>query len=181
MVFKQRKDNDMKQLGNLAIICAKRDDLCLSIYNGKVTVHMGCGPDKKQVTMDCCDDNAISKFIYELNHGEYRREGTSTDAAVVQTVYVCYEVNCPDLAREANAINDLTLFFTKESRDAWIIAHLEQVDKDNFIIDEEIGGPEKLAEMIAQNDSIDITLFRGEQENWNEHYDIIAKKMDIQI
>ena len=97
-----------------------------------------------------------------------------------QSVYVCYEANGPYLAQEAGPINELELFWTKESRDAWLEARLEQAVEDDFIVDEEIGGSEKLAKLIEQNDSIDITLFREEQENWNEHYDIIAHKMSIQ-
>ena len=169
----------MKQLGNLAICCARRSDLCLSIYNGRATVFMGCGPEKKQITVDWGDDEVINKLTYELNHGEYR-QGTPADNAVVQSVYVCYEENCPDLAREAGAINELALFFTKESRNAWIRARLAQAEEDDFIVDEEVGGSDKLAEKIAQDENFCITLFRYEQENWNEHYDIIAKMMDIQ-
>lgn len=49
----------MKQLGNLAIICAMRDDLCLSIYKGQVTVHLGCGPNKEQITVDWNDERPL--------------------------------------------------------------------------------------------------------------------------
>ena len=171
----------MKQLGNLAIIVAKRNDLCLSIYDGKATVYLGCGPTKKQISVDWGDDEAISKLTYELNHGEYRQEGVPADNAVVQSVYVCYEVNCPDLAREAGAVNDIALFYTKESRDAWIRGQLEQAEENDFIVDEEVGGPEKLVKKIEKGEDFCITLFRNEQENWDEHYDIIASTMDIEI
>ena len=171
----------MKQLGNLAIIAAQRKDLCLSIYDGKATVHMGCGPEKKQITVNWGDDEAISRLTYALNHGEYKQDGSVIECEQIQSVYLCYEENCPDLAREAGALNEIELFFTKESRDAWIKARLEQAKEDDFIVDEEIGGAEKLSAMIEKDESIDITLFRNEQENWSEHYDIIAKRMDIKV
>ena len=171
----------MKQLGNLSIIVAQRDDLCLSIYNGKATVHMGCGPDKKQITLNWNDDEAINKLTYELNHGEYRQKGVPAANAVVPSAYVCYEENCSDLAREAGAINEMTLFFTKQSRNAWIAERLEQAKTDKFFVDKEVGGEEELADRIQSDDSFDITLFRGYQENWNDSYDIIARKLEIKI
>jgi len=36
-----------KQIGNLASVCANRNDVLLQILNGKATVHVGQGPDKK--------------------------------------------------------------------------------------------------------------------------------------
>ena len=34
----------MKQLGNLAIVCAKRPEVLMQIYGGEVAVHVGTGP-----------------------------------------------------------------------------------------------------------------------------------------
>ena len=171
----------MKQLGNLAIICAQRDDLCLTIYKGQATIHIGCGPDKKSLSVNWSDDDAISKLTYELNHSKYRDEGESADAEVMQSVYICYEENCPNLTQEAGTINELSLFCTKESRNIWIKACLDRAEENSFIIDEEIGGPEKLDALIGKEESINITLFRSNQENWNEHYNIIAQKINIEI
>ncbi|MDR0286817.1 MAG: hypothetical protein LBI03_03790 [Clostridiales bacterium] len=67
----------MKQLGNLAIVCARRNDLCLSIFNGQATVYIGCGPERKRITVDWDDDESISSLTYALNHGEYRQEGVA--------------------------------------------------------------------------------------------------------
>ena len=36
----------MKQLGNLAIVCAKRPEVLMQIYGGEVAVHVGTGPDR---------------------------------------------------------------------------------------------------------------------------------------
>lgn len=61
----------MKQIGNLAIVCAKRPEVLLQIYDGYVSVHVGAGTDRRSMRTKWEDDEAISGFIYELNHGRY--------------------------------------------------------------------------------------------------------------
>ncbi len=39
----------MKQLGNLTLVCARRPEVLLQLYNGQVTVHVGQGPGAQ-----CC-------------------------------------------------------------------------------------------------------------------------------
>ena len=64
----------MKQLGNLAIVCAKRRDTLLQILDGTATVHIGRGPDRTMFSADWHDDGKIMEFILELNHGRFREE-----------------------------------------------------------------------------------------------------------
>lgn len=64
----------MKQLGNLAIVCAKRPDVLLQIYDGYVSVHVGAGTDRRSMRARWEDDEAISSFIYELNYGRYAEQ-----------------------------------------------------------------------------------------------------------
>lgn len=64
----------MKQLGNLAIICAKRPDVLLQIYDGHVSVHAGAGTERRTMLAKWEDDEAISGFIYELNYGRYAKK-----------------------------------------------------------------------------------------------------------
>ena len=59
----------MKQLGNLAIVCAKRRDTLLQVINGRISVHVGYGPDRETLSADWRDDEKIMEFIMELNHG----------------------------------------------------------------------------------------------------------------
>ena len=61
----------MKQLGNLAIICAKRSGVMMTIYDGRVTVHVGAGPDRAAMHSACNDEAGINHIIYELNFGKY--------------------------------------------------------------------------------------------------------------
>ncbi len=61
----------MKQLGNLAIVCAKRPEVLLQIYNGQATVHVGQGPDRTSMCAAWDDDEQIGRIIHELNFGKY--------------------------------------------------------------------------------------------------------------
>lgn len=70
----------MKQLGNLAIVCAKRRDVLLQLLNGHVAVHIGSGPGRGMMHAAWGDDEKISKMIYELNFGKYAEDGKE-DAA----------------------------------------------------------------------------------------------------
>ena len=61
----------MKQLGNLAIICAKRSEVMMTVYDGGVTVHVGAGPDRASMHSVCDSDAEINRIIHELNFGKY--------------------------------------------------------------------------------------------------------------
>lgn len=67
----------MKQLGNLAVVCAARRDVLMQIHNGIVSVHYGAGPTRETVTAKWDDDKAISEIVYELNFGKKGKERAS--------------------------------------------------------------------------------------------------------
>ena len=60
----------MKQLGNLAVICAQRPEL-LQLRAGLVSVQA-----KNRAAMEAAwnDDTRIEKMIYELNFGAFSKE-----------------------------------------------------------------------------------------------------------
>lgn len=62
----------MKQLGNLAIVCAKRKDTLLQMLNGNVAIHLGDGPNRAVLSAEWDDDEKIPAIIYELNFGKYK-------------------------------------------------------------------------------------------------------------
>lgn len=62
----------MKQLGNLAIVCAQRKNVLLQVLDGKATVHVGAGPDKAVLATGWDNDKEILDMIRELNFGKYR-------------------------------------------------------------------------------------------------------------
>jgi hypothetical protein len=62
----------MKQLGNLAMVCANRDDVSFTMLKGEVTVHVGDGPERAALTTAWHDDNKIDEIIRELNFGKYK-------------------------------------------------------------------------------------------------------------
>lgn len=62
----------MKQIGNLAIVCAKRPDVMMQLHGGTVSVFVGFGPERAVLHTDWDNDGEISRIIYELNFGKYR-------------------------------------------------------------------------------------------------------------
>jgi hypothetical protein len=62
----------MKQLGNLALVCAQRQSTLLQIQNGTVSVFVGEGPDRDVLSTRWDNDAEISRMIYELNFGKHK-------------------------------------------------------------------------------------------------------------
>ena len=60
----------MKQLGNLAIVCAKRKDVMMCLYHGSVHVSAGGAHDAKVATAPWDNDEKILKIVHALNYGE---------------------------------------------------------------------------------------------------------------
>ncbi|MBQ8848981.1 MAG: hypothetical protein IJ011_01455 [Clostridia bacterium] len=71
----------MKQLGNLAIVCATKKDVLLQIHNGVVSVHYGAGPTRETATAKWDDDVAIRKIVKELNFGKETEHRKESEAA----------------------------------------------------------------------------------------------------
>lgn len=65
----------MKQIGNLAIICARRSGVLLQILDGRATVFVGQGSDRRSFSTDWDDDHTINRLIHELNYGELSEKG----------------------------------------------------------------------------------------------------------
>lgn len=61
----------MKQLGNLAMVCARRPAVLLQIHNGQAAVYVGTGPDRAVLAAAWDNDTEISGIIHELNFGKY--------------------------------------------------------------------------------------------------------------
>ena len=70
----------MKQLGNLAVICAQRPELLLQLRGGAGVAAGGDGlvsvQAKNRAAMEAVwnDDARIEKMIYELNFGAFSKE-----------------------------------------------------------------------------------------------------------
>ena len=62
----------MKQLGNLAIICAQRQSVLLQIQGGMASVFVGAGPDRDVLSAHCDNDADIDRIVHELNYGKYK-------------------------------------------------------------------------------------------------------------
>ena len=67
----------MKQLGNLALVCVRRPEVLLQLYNGQVTVHVGQGPERAVLCAAWDDDAQICRIIHELNFGQFSGENAA--------------------------------------------------------------------------------------------------------
>ena len=61
----------MKQIGNLAIVCARRKDVPLRIEQGRVMVLLDGIYAPTAFSADWDDDETILSVIHELNFGQY--------------------------------------------------------------------------------------------------------------
>lgn len=61
----------MKQIRNLAVICAQRNDVLMQIYGARVSVYVGEGSERECVCLDWNNDDVILDLIRDLNFGKY--------------------------------------------------------------------------------------------------------------
>lgn len=61
----------MKQLGNLAMVCARRPEVLMQIYEGSVSVFVGDSPERAVMYAPWDNDAEVSRMVYELNFGKY--------------------------------------------------------------------------------------------------------------
>lgn len=61
----------MKELGNLAIVCAKRPDVLMQIHDGVVAVYAGAGCNRAALHSAWNDDVKIRSIVHELNFGRF--------------------------------------------------------------------------------------------------------------
>lgn len=74
----------MRELGNLAIICAQRPDVLMQTYKGRVTVQVYRGQERNAFHADWNNDKAVQDIVHELNHGVCtRRPDTLLDNLTV--------------------------------------------------------------------------------------------------
>lgn len=65
----------MKELGNLAIVCARRPDMLMQICGSEVKVYVRTGTKSKALCSPWDNDAMIRRIIHELNFGEYKQGG----------------------------------------------------------------------------------------------------------
>lgn len=69
----------MKQLGNLAVVCAKRCDVVLLLCQSAAKVHIG-GSEGDVLSAHWDDDEKISEIIRDLNFGRFNAIGSEVSA-----------------------------------------------------------------------------------------------------
>ncbi len=75
----------MKQLGNLALVCAQRPGVMMQIHENRVSVFVGAGPERAAMTSAWDDDVTISNIVHELNFGQYapQNAGNASKEAII--------------------------------------------------------------------------------------------------
>lgn len=68
--FADRVRKEVQQIGNLAIICARRKDVTLRIEQGRVMVLSEAAYAPAAFSADWDDDETILSIIHELNFGQ---------------------------------------------------------------------------------------------------------------
>ena len=63
----------MKQIGNLAIVCAQRRSVQFAMENGEVRVTIRNFPGSPSFYLRWDDEKKIAEVIYELNFGKYKK------------------------------------------------------------------------------------------------------------
>ena len=62
----------MKQLGNLAIVCAQRNDIVFLMQYGEIHIEVRKSKKSRKTLIAAWnDDEAIHEIIHELNFGKY--------------------------------------------------------------------------------------------------------------
>ena len=61
----------MKQLGNLAMVCAQRPEVIMQIHGGKGSVFVGAGHERTVMVSAWDNDAKISRIVHDLNFGRY--------------------------------------------------------------------------------------------------------------
>lgn len=64
----------MKQLGNLAMVCAQRPETLMTIHNGRVAVYVNTATEEAALSTAWDNDAEINSIIRELNFGKYAVE-----------------------------------------------------------------------------------------------------------
>ena len=64
----------MKQIGNLAIVCAQRRDVLMTLSNGAVTVTAGDPREPRTRYARWDDDKTVSEIIHALNFGDMSKK-----------------------------------------------------------------------------------------------------------
>lgn len=65
------ENTKMRQIGNLAVVCALRCDVLLQIQGNQISLYVGSGPQREYISANWDDDETICTIVHELNFGKY--------------------------------------------------------------------------------------------------------------
>lgn len=99
----------------------------------------------------------------------------------METVYVCFEKNCPHLCSEVDAITDLCVFDDAERAIKWADDRIKEGEKNGFVMDKgDIWRtPDDIFQDLEQDGISTTTMFLRYQDNWDANYDICIIKKEV--
>ena len=94
-------------------------------------------------------------------------------------VYVCYEANIHECAREAGPVNNIEVFGTPEFAAQWALKRIKDAIAEAFVPEEVGFSKESIIEKI-NGGFFSIEMYYGYQKNYDREFDICVEKKKIQ-
>lgn len=158
----------MKELGNVAIVCAQRPDALMQTYKGQVTIHVYHGLKRDVFHADWKDDGALQGIIHQLNHGVYARqsktpfENLTVVHSIAPTPIECFIVVHTSSAYEVDA----HAFWCREDAVNFVQLDAERV----------LAGYDWLKPVLITNNWDDTEVFIPDSDT-NDMWHIISKNI----
>ena len=135
MDLSYRRRKPMKQIGNLAVVCARRSEVLLQVYNGQVCVYVGHGPNRAVLSAACTEivpsEDALTQEEYPLSNlsGEFTVKDTELVTYYKEGSSVPY-VSVEDLLAALDGVFDASGLQSSVSEEhgRYILYH----EKDEF-------------------------------------------------
>lgn len=104
-------------------------------------------------------------------------------------VYICYEENYHELEYELGPVTGVTVFSNPMAAAEWMRKEVEQGKADGYVIDQEakmdlVDENNEVNRMVAIYEItrckyVQIVMFNGYQENWEESYAICVDEKEL--
>lgn len=102
-------------------------------------------------------------------------------------VYVCYEANNHEIARDYGAVNDIKVFTSKDGAVGYVRTALIGAEANNFVTDDQckfvkngVFNEDVFLEELESECFANIVQFSLHQKNWEYSYSIVVKKINIE-
>ena len=95
-------------------------------------------------------------------------------------VYVCYEANIHECAREAGPVNNIEVFGTPEFAAQWVLKRIKDAIAETFVPEEGVDFSKGSIIEKINGGFFSIEMYYGCQKNYDREFDICVEKKKIQ-